>query len=91
MKETKDRIEEREQILKIPVDMLLDILAIIVKERLAHEVIQVIPNRSLVVVAISADSGDTKFQKIVYNIQNLISDYQHYRSWENEEVNWRES
>ena len=85
----KNSSETGEDIIKIPVDMLMDIFSIVVKEGLRHEIIEVMQNRSIVVVAISYDKSIVKQQKVIANIQNLLYDYQHYRSWENEEFNWR--
>ena len=87
MKEAKEITEE---VIKVPADMLLDIFTIIVKEGLKHEVIQVMQNRSLAVVSVYFDKGTVRQQKVIHNIQNILSDYEHYRSWENEEFNWRE-
>lgn len=49
MKEEKEIVEET---IEIPSDMLVDVLAVIIKEKLKHEIIQVIQNRGLIVVAI---------------------------------------
>lgn len=82
--------ELAEEVVKVPSDILIDIFSIIVKESLKHEVIQVINNRSLVVISIFYDKHIVKQQKVIGNIQNILSDYHHYRSWENEEFNWRD-
>lgn len=88
-KKMKEEKEITEEVLKIPADMLLEILHIIVKEGLKHEVIQVVQNRSLVVISAHYDKSVVRMQKVIYNIQNILLDYQHYRTWENEEFNWR--
>jgi len=87
MKEEKEITEE---VLKIPGDMLLEIFTILIKEGLKHEVIQVVQSRSLAIISVCYDKTIARTQKVVYNIQNILADYQHYRSWENEELNWRE-
>lgn len=79
-----------EETLKIPSDILLDVLGIIVREQLKHEVIQIINSRSLIVLVVSYNTTETKVRKSISLIQNLISDYWHYRSSENETINWRE-
>ncbi len=86
----KSENELSEEVIKVPSDMLMDIFTIIVKEALKHEVIQVVPNRSLVVVSVYYDKKVVRQQKVIGNIQNILSDYHHYRSWENEEFNWRD-
>lgn len=86
MKEEKEITEE---VLKIPADMLMEILNIIVKEGLKHEVIQIVQNRSLAILSVYYDKSVARAQKVMYNIQNILLDYQHYRTWENEELNWR--
>jgi hypothetical protein len=86
----KDNIEITEETFKIPLDMMIDILAIIVQEELKHEVIKVVQSRSLIVVAVSYNKNSLKVQKVMQNIQSLISDYEHFRASENEELNWRE-
>lgn len=85
----KEEREITEEVLKIPADMLMEILTIIVKEGLKHEVIQVVQNRSLAILSVYYDKSVARAQKVMYNIQNILLDYQHYRTWENEELNWR--
>lgn len=85
----KDIKEISEENFNVPSDMLMDIFSIIVKEELKHEVIDVIHNRSLVVIAISYDKNSKKLTKVLQNIQGLLEDYKHFRSGENEEINWR--
>lgn len=87
MRAEKELIEE---VIKVPADMLLEIFTIIIKEGLKHEVIQVMQKRSHAVISVCFDKGTVRQQKVINNIQNILSDYQHYRSWENEEFNWRE-
>lgn len=86
MREEKELTEE---VIKVPADMLLEIFTIIIKEGLKHEVIQVVQNRSLAVLSVYYDKTVARTQKVIYNIQNILLDYQHYRTWENEELNWR--
>ncbi len=88
MKDTDDLTEET---FKVPLDILLDILTIIVKEGLKHEVIEVFPNRSLVLLAVFYKENSVRGQSVVRNLGNLILDYEHIRHSENEELNWRES
>jgi len=79
-----------EEILKVPADVLLDILGIIVKESLKHEITQVIESRSIVVVAVFFDNGTLKQQRILQNIQNILEEYREYRWSNSEDINWRE-
>lgn len=85
----KTENEITEVVLKIPSDILMDILHIIVKEGLKHEVVQVVQNRGMAVMSVYYDKSVVRLQKVINNIQNILLDYQHYRSWENEEFNWR--
>ena len=87
MKTDKNIAEES---LKIPIDMMMDILTIIVKEELKHEIINVVPNRSMVVMELAYERNNQRSEKAIQNIQALLADYQHYRLWEDEEVNWKE-
>lgn len=86
----KTEHQTQDEDLKIPLDILLDVLTVIVREELAHEVIRVIANRSQVIINVKYETGAIRAQKAVANIKTLLSDYQHYRSWEAEELNWRE-
>ncbi len=89
MKQEKEIIEET---IKIPIDMVVDVLSVILKENLTHEIIQVIPNRSLIVVAITYDKKFSRHQNALYDIQTMLEDYTNFRSEEEEEeenVNWR--
>lgn len=79
-----------EKVLKIPADMLIDVFAIIVKEGIKHEVIRVIENRSLIELQLWYDKL-SKHEKVLDNIIGLILDYEHFRTEENEEINWREN
>lgn len=83
--------ETTEESLKIPCDMLVDVLGIIVKERLKHEIIEVIQNRSLVIISLAYDKNSLKTQKLIENIKSLLLDYENFRSSENEELNWRDN
>lgn len=87
MKTDKNIAEEN---LKIPLDMVIDILTIVLREELNHEIIDVIPTRSTVVLEISYDRSDSRAQKAFLTIQDLLSQYQHYRHWEHEDLNWRD-
>lgn len=79
-----------EEVVKIPMDMMMDILTIIVKEELKHEIINLVPNRSIVIMEITYDRTKERSDKAIKNIQALLAEHQHYRSWEDENVNWKE-
>lgn len=79
-----------EETIKIPMDMMMDILIIVVKEELKHEIVNVIPNRNTVIIEIVYDRSNQRAEKAINNIQSLLAEYQQYRSWEHEEVNWKE-
>ena len=80
-----------EEVVKVPLDMAMDILAIIVRERLKHQVIQTVESRSIIVVALYFDKGFTKQQSIMQNINSQLDEYNEFRWSQNEELNWRES
>lgn len=75
----------------IPVDLLLDIFGIVVKEAIPHEVTQVIENRSLVYLSIYINPNDIRHQQIFQNIQSILQHYKEYRWEESEQLNWRTS
>ena len=87
MKTDKNIVEES---IKIPMDMMMDILTIVVKEELKHEIISVIPNRSIIAMELGYNRDNQRAEKAVKNIRTLLADYQHYRTWEDEDVNWKE-
>ncbi len=79
-----------EENLKVPLDVLLDILAIVVRENIKHEVTQVIESRSAVLLSVFLSEGSLKQQRAFQNMQNILEEYKEYRWGENEELNWRE-
>ena len=87
----KEEIELTEESLSVPQDMVIDILSIIVKEGIKHEVTKVIESRALIFIAVFYDEKLSRHQKIKQNIQNLLRDYSEYRWAENEQLDWRES
>ena len=87
----KELEEITEQNLKVPLDMVIDVFAIILKEGLGHEVIEVSENRRTLTVAIQINLKSPRHQKVIQNIQGQLADYNEYRWSENEELNWRES
>lgn len=85
----KNEKEINEQSINVPGDMLIDVLSIIVKEKLPHEVIQVIENRSIIVLAVSFDKSYARHQHILQNIQDILQEYNDFRHSEAEQINWR--
>lgn len=77
-----------EESLKIPVDILLDVLTIVVREGIRHEATQVIESRSMVLLSLYM-SDLMKHQRALQNIQGIIEEYNEYRYSENEELSWR--
>ena len=86
---TKNEITE--QSIKIPSDMLIDIFAIILKEDLKYEVVQVLENKAVMILSIEIDGNQSRQVKVLQNIQNQLHAYNDYRFGENESLNWRES
>lgn len=80
----------KEEIIKVPVDILLDVLTVIVKERLRHEISQVYGNRGIVEISLYLSNDISKHEKVLDNIQNLLEEYNEYRYLQNEELNWKE-
>lgn len=80
----------KEESLKIPTDILLDILTAIVKEQIRHEVTDVLESRGMVKISLYLNNDLLKHQRVLQNIQNIIEDYNEYRYSENEELNWRD-
>lgn len=80
----------KEESLKIPTDILLDILMIIVKENIRHEVTDVMESRGMVKVSLYLNNDLLKHQRVLQNIQNIIEEYNEYRYSESEELNWRD-
>ncbi len=79
-----------EESLKIPSDILLDVLAVIVKETIRHEINQVIESRSMVILSVYLNDGSLKQQRALQNIQSMLEEYNEYRYSENEELDWRD-
>ncbi len=80
----------QDEIIKVPQDMLIDVLAILLKEELNFEITEVLENRASAVMAIQIDSAKSRHNKILQNIQNLLDSYNEFRFSENETLNWRE-
>jgi hypothetical protein len=83
--------ELKEETIKVPADMLIDILTIIFKERLKYEILQIIENRAIAVIMIGVDENPSRQVKVIQNIHNLLSTYNDYRFGQDESLNWRES
>jgi len=79
-----------EESLKIPSDILLDVLAVIVKETIRHEITQVVEGRSMVILSVYLNDGSLKQQRALQNIQSMLEEYNEYRYSENEELDWRD-
>ncbi len=78
-----------EENIKVPIDLIMDILGIIIKEGFKHEVIQVIENRSTIVIALFHHKDSLRHQSVLDNIKNLLDEYKEYRWAENEQLDWR--
>lgn len=80
-----------DEIIKVPQDMLIDILSILLKEELEYDITEVMENRCVAVIAISIDSNKLRQLKAVQNIKELLNAYNEFRYSENETLNWREN
>jgi len=86
----KTREEKTEEVLKIPSDMLIDILAIILKEGLEYELIEVLENRAIAIYAIRTSGKLSREDKALQNIKDLLSCYNDYRHSQEDSFNWKE-
>jgi hypothetical protein len=80
-----------DEIIKVPQDMLVDILSILLKEELKYDITEVLENRSIAVIAISIDSNKSRQIKALQSIKELLNAYNEFRYSENETLNWREN
>lgn len=80
----------KEESLKIPTDILLDVLMIIIKEHILHEVTDVLESRGIVKVSLYLNNDLLKHQRVLQNIQSIIEEYNEYRYADHEELNWRD-
>lgn len=80
----------KDNAIKVPVDMSIDVFKVIVKENIKHEVAQVDENRGIILVVLSLDKTSVRHQEALENIRNMVLDYQEYRFGENEELDWRD-
>lgn len=86
------RAEEiKEEIIKVPQDMLIDILAVLLLEALPFEIIRVQQSRGIAMIAIQVDGKLSRQEKVLQNIQSLLDDYNQFRFSEFENFKWRES
>lgn len=83
--------DHTDEIIKVPQDMLIDILSILLKEELKYDITEVLESRSVAVIAISIDSNKSRQLKAVQNIKELLNAYNEFRYSENETLNWREN
>lgn len=84
-------INPTEENIKVPQDMLIDVLAILIKEELEYEITEVLENRACAAIAIVIDQSKPRQIKAVQNIQQLLTSYNEYRYSEDETLNWREN
>lgn len=83
--------DHTDEIIKVPQDMLIDILSILLKEELKYDITEVLESRSVAVIAISIDSNKSRQLKAFQNIKELLNAYNEFRYSENETLNWREN
>lgn len=77
--------------IKIPVDVIIEVLAIVVKAKIKHGLLQVMENRSLVVMELVYETDDKTRAAAVQNIKDIISYYNEYRYDEIENSDWRDN
>ena len=89
-KVTEDQFQNEVRF-KVPADILIDVLAILIREELGYEIIQVQEMRKTALMAVQIDSSLPRQIKAKENIQSLIAIYEDYRYNEPEETDWREN
>ena len=80
----------KEQAIKVPLDMAIDVFKIITKENIKHEVLQVDENRSLLMISLGSEKNLIRHKDAIENIRQLLNDYNDYRFSENEELDWKD-
>lgn len=80
-----------DELIKVPQDMLIDILSILLKEDVKYEITEVLENRAIAIIAIDVDRNKSRQVKVLQNIQELLNSYNEFRYSENETLNWREN
>lgn len=83
--------DHTDEIIKVPQDMLIDILSIFLKEELKYDITEVLESRSVAIIAISIDGNKSRQLKALQNIKELLNAYNEFRYSENETLNWREN
>jgi hypothetical protein len=77
--------------IKVPQDMILDVLSILLKEDLNYEITEILENRAMALFAITIDRDKPRQLKAFQNIQELLNSYNEFRFSENETLNWRDN
>ena len=80
-----------DETIKVPQDMLLDILSILLKEQLEYEITQVLEHRGMAVLVIAIDQSKPRQLKAFQNIQSLLVTYDEFRFSEDEIIDWRDN
>lgn len=75
--------------LKVPQDMLMDVLQIVVHEDIKNQITGLVPNRSTLIFELTYETNLVRKHKALSLIKDLIDRYLKYRTWEDEELNWR--
>jgi hypothetical protein len=75
--------------IKVPQDMIIDILSILLKEDLKYEITEILENRAMAAFIIGIDREKPRQLKAFQNIQQLLNSYNEFRFSENETLNWR--
>lgn len=81
---------QEEVSLSVPADMLLDILAIFLRESISYEIAQVNTNQSIVGMLVYIQPEDKRQRQALQNIRDLLQEYNDYRWEEANDSNWRE-
>ena len=74
----------------INTDIIIDVLKIILHSDLKYEITDIKENKSQVVFLISIPENSRYQQEAMKNIADISNKYEAYRSYENENINWRE-
>ncbi|MBA3683385.1 MAG: hypothetical protein H0W73_19800, partial [Bacteroidetes bacterium] len=73
-----------------PLDMILDVMELILKEKLKHQIIAINQNRSLLILALLYDKGSAHHKTLMVNINQMLENYNDFRFSQLEEgKDWR--
>lgn len=79
------------EVIKVPQDMLIEILAILLKENIKLEIARVLENKAIAEIAIFFDLKESRNESVLKNINQLLTAYNEYRHSEDDSIEWRDN